>query len=284
MKVPESPRAIRAVLAEIGLRPSRRRGQNFLSDANLRDAIVRSAGVSPGDLVLEVGPGLGVLTKGLLEAGAEVVAVEQDAKLADFLTGALAGEERLTVLCRDILEKKEIAAEVRDRLDRPWLAVSNLPYSVASPFTASLFRHPEPPRQALLMVQKEAAERMTGRPGTADYGPLAVLLALAADVRIDREVAPRVFVPAPKVQSAIVRLAPRPISREDLLAAEIVSRAAFLHRRKSIRKSLVTTGYDAGAVADALAEVAVDPGDRPGTLRPELYVALGKILGKAKKS
>jgi len=282
--IPESPGAIRRTLAELGHRPRRRLGQNFLADANIRDAIVRDAGVGEGDLVLEVGPGLGILTKGLLDAGAEVVAVEREPVLAGFLAAALAGEPRLTLLVRDVLERKAIAPEVWGEIDRRrggprrFLLVANLPYSVSSPLIAGLFGCPAPPERGVVMVQKEVAERMAGRVGTSDYGPLAVLLALRAETRILREVGGQVFVPRPPVRSAVVLVETRPGAGVEVDLGIRTARRAFLHRRKSIRKALTVAGYDASAVADALSACGIDAADRPERVAPEVWVELGRRL------
>ena len=124
----------------------------------------------------------------------------------------------------------------------------------------------------------EVAERMAGRVGTSDYGPLAVLLALRGEVRILREVGGQVFVPRPPVKSAIVLLERRPDPAPGAEIGTLTARRAFLHRRKSIRKSLVSVGYDAGAVTSALAECGIEPSARPETIPPETWVELGTRL------
>jgi 16S rRNA (adenine1518-N6/adenine1519-N6)-dimethyltransferase len=280
--IPESPAAVRETLDRIGLRPRKSLGQNFLADANLRDAIVRDSGVGEGELVLEVGPGLGILTKGLLDAGAEVVAAEKDERLVEFLAAELGGEPRLTLVPGDVLERRElsgaVAAALAGRGARGWRMVSNLPYSVSSPLLAAVARAVEPPDSVLVMVQREVALRMAGAPGTPDYGPLAVLRALRGHVRILREVGGRVFVPPPPVRSAIVEFTPGPASRDEILAGDRAARAAFLHRRKTIRRALVAAGHAAEAVESALSALAIDPRDRPEVLLPEQFVAIGERL------
>ncbi|MEN8149747.1 MAG: 16S rRNA (adenine(1518)-N(6)/adenine(1519)-N(6))-dimethyltransferase RsmA [Planctomycetota bacterium] len=282
--IPESPGAIRRTLKDLGHRPRKRLGQNFLADANIRDAIVRDAGVGEGDLVLEVGSGLGTLTKGLLAAGADVVAVEREPVLAEFLEEALAGEPRFTLLTRDVMERKAIAPEVREAIGsrraaaRRFLFVANLPYSVSTPLIVGLFGAPSPPDRGVVMVQKEVADRMAGRVGTSDYGPLAVLLALRAETRILREVGGQVFIPRPPVRSAVVSLTTRAGAGGDADLGTRTARRAFLHRRKSIRKALCTVGYDAGPVSEALAACGIEPSARPETVAPEAWVELGRRL------
>jgi 16S rRNA (adenine1518-N6/adenine1519-N6)-dimethyltransferase len=279
-EVPETPGAVRRTLLERSIRPRKRWGQNFLADANLRDAVVADAGVRSGELVLEVGPGLGTLTKGLLARGAEVTAVELDPALVAFLVEAFAGEDRLTLVSGDVLQRGELAPAVEWVLaGRPFRVVSNLPYSSASPFLAALARRDPPPDRITVMVQREVAARMAAAPGNRDYGPLAVLLALRGDVRILREVTGRVFVPPAAVRSAVVQVLPRPVDREWFLGGGRLAREAFLHRRKTLRRALTAAGYATPLVAEALADLGLDPGARPEAVDPESFAGLAERLG-----
>ena len=199
--IPETPKAVTELLRARRIRPNRRMGQNFLCDRGVRDAVVSQAGVRPGDLVLEVGAGLGMLTMGILAAGATVVAVELDRALHAFLTEAFAGEDRLHLIEGDVLDHGAISGQVLEVIERHrphadrYLVVSNLPYSAGTPFVAATVALPSPPDRMLVMVQWEVALRMTGRPGSRDYGPLAVLLDLRGEATIVREVGGTVFVP-----------------------------------------------------------------------------------------
>jgi len=282
--IPETPRAIRRTLAELGFRPRKRLGQNFLGDPNIRDAIVRDSEAGPGDLVLEVGTGLGTLTKGLVDCGADVISVEREPVLADFVAEALAGRERFTLIRGDVMGKRGLSPAVTEEIDarrskaKRFLLVANLPYSISSPLLVALFAGVASPDRGVVMVQKEVAERMAGRVGTSDYGPLAVLLALRGEVRILREVGGQAFVPRPPVKSAVVLLTTRPVSAADAEIGTLTARRAFLHRRKTIRKSLVSVGYDADAVASALAECDIESSARPETIPPETWIELGSRL------
>jgi len=282
--IPETPRAIRETLAELSFRPRRRQGQNFLGDPNIRDAVVRDSEAGPGDLVLEIGSGLGTLTKGLVAAGADVISVERDPVLAEFVAVAFAGEERLTLIQGDVLGKGGLAPAVTGEIARRraaakrFLLVANLPYSISSPVLVALYSTVEAPDRGVVMVQKEVAERMAGRVGTSDYGPLAVLLALRGEVRILREVGAQAFVPRPPVRSAVALIT---AGRLSIRAAEIgtrTARRAFRYRRKTIRKALRSVGYDVGPVEAALAACGIEPSARPETVPPETWVELGRQL------
>jgi 16S rRNA (adenine1518-N6/adenine1519-N6)-dimethyltransferase len=282
--IPETPSSVRAALDELGIRPSRRRGQNFLADRNLRDAIVRAAGVAQRDLVLEVGPGLGTLTLGLLRAGATVVAAEIDRRLHAFLEEAFGEEPRLELIHGDALGGDGLAPRVEDALARRRpdarrrLLVSNLPYSAGTPVLAAEARSETPPDRTVVMVQREVALRMAGAPGTPDYGPLAVLHALRGRVRILREVGGRVFVPPTEVRSAVVEVVPHPVERDALIAGDRAARECFLHRRKTTRRALTLAGHCAERVEGALKDAGADPARRPERLDPEQFVAIGLAL------
>lgn len=280
--IPETPGAILEALSARGLRPRKRYGQHFLADPNVRDAIVADAGVGPGDLVLEVGPGLGTLTVGLLRAGAEVLAVEVDRGLFAFLLAELGGEPGFGALHADVLARGDLAPEVREALAGRragagrFLVVSNLPYGVATPLFAALARDEDAPERVVAMVQREVALRMVGRPGGPDYGPLAVLLGLRGRVRLLREVGGRVFVPPAAVRSAVVEFVPAPGPCGDAVAADRLAREAFLHRRKSLRRALLTRGRDPEAVDRALAAAGLTGEERPEVVAPEQFVSMAR--------
>jgi 16S rRNA (adenine1518-N6/adenine1519-N6)-dimethyltransferase len=281
--IPATPAEIRTVLSDRGLAPRKRFGQHVLADANLRDAVVREAGVGPGDLVIEVGPGLGTLTRGLLDAGAEVVAAEVDRGLCEFLAEALGGEERFMLFTGDALTRGELRgdllAAVRERRGgRRLLVVSNLPYSVATPLFSFLALLPDAPDSVTAMVQREVARRMTAAPGSGDYGPLSILLNLRGEVRIVREVGGRVFFPSAPVQSALVRFVPGPGDLERLRAADRLARGVFQHRRKALGSALRAAGHEPDRVREALLALGLDAGRRPETLVPADFPALAALL------
>jgi 16S rRNA (adenine1518-N6/adenine1519-N6)-dimethyltransferase len=261
MRLEELP-PLRDGLAEHGLLAQKRFGQHFLLDLNITRKIARLAGPLEGRAVLEIGPGPGGLTRALLEAGARVIAVEMDSRflpLLDELAQASGGE--LTVVQADALEVDEAALLAAHAPGRPARIVANLPYNVSVPLLVKWLRQGSAFEGMALMFQKEVAERVVAAPGTDDYGRLSVIAQAAATAEIVMALPARAFTPPPKVDSAVVRLTPRPDAPapERLAALERVTQAAFGQRRKMLRSSLKSVGGEAlcsaaGINADARAE------------------------------
>ena len=214
--MPQTLSEIKAALASRGLRPKHALGQNFLHDGNHLRAIVEAAEVGPGDRVLEVGPGTGTLTGALLDAGAEVVAVELDAGLAGLVRERFGGSPGFTLVEGDCLDGKHgLNAEMLDRLDSgddtaappTFKLVANLPYQAASPLLANLAGLPgRPVTTAVVMLQKEVADRLAAEPGGRAYGALGVLLQAGHAIERLAVLPASCFWPQPKVASAVVRL------------------------------------------------------------------------------
>jgi 16S rRNA (adenine1518-N6/adenine1519-N6)-dimethyltransferase len=263
---------LREVIARYGLSASKALGQNFLLDENLLDRIARVPGPLDGALVYEVGPGPGGLTRALLRAGANVIAVERDRRcLAPLAELAEAAGGRLTVVEGDALA-----------LDEPAGAhvVANLPYNVG---TALLVRwlggEAWPPwwRSLTLMFQREVAERIVAAPGSAAYGRLSVLAQWRSSARLAMKVHRSAFVPPPKVMSAVVHITPD-AQPEGVTAARLerLTAAAFGQRRKMLRRSLAALP---GAL-EALAALGIDPERRAETLTVADFVAVARLLQK----
>lgn len=257
-----NPTELRALLGRHGLRPSRALGQNFLVDANTAGRIVRLAGVGPGDHVVEVGPGVGSLTCALHDAGAQVVAVELDRHLLPALAEVL-GDRPVRVVAADALE-----------VDWPglctgparWSMVSNLPYNVAVPVVVRVLETAPMIERLLVMVQREVGERLAARPGDDQYGAVSVKVAYHADAAVVGVVLPSVFLPRPRVESALVRLVrrPCPVSVRDPERMFALVRAGFGTRRKTLRNALTPVlGRDSARVLEA---TGIDPGARAETL------------------
>ncbi|MFN3514251.1 MAG: 16S rRNA (adenine(1518)-N(6)/adenine(1519)-N(6))-dimethyltransferase RsmA [Phenylobacterium sp.] len=233
-------------------------GQHFLLDLNITRKIARLAQVGEGDMVIEVGPGPGGLTRALLETGAQVVAIEKDSRfepLLEELAAASAGA--LTVRVEDALTADEAAIAG----GRPAHIVSNLPYNVGTPLLIKWLTGAFRPASMTLMFQKEVAERVTAQAGAAAYGRLAVIAQATADARLVMDAPARAFTPPPKVDSAVVRLVPRSDRPEParLQALQAVTAAAFGQRRKMLRSSLKALGGEvlceaAGVAPEARAE------------------------------
>lgn len=268
------PAEIRAVAEQIGLRPSKARGQNFLHDANTIRRIVRRAELSADDVVLEVGPGLGSLTLGLLEVVDEVTAVEIDATLAAALTDLVRGRELagLRVVVADALTVRDLPGPP------PTVLVANLPYNVAVPVLLHLLEVGPTLRHGLVLVQAEVADRLAAGPGSRAYGVPSVKAAWYAEVSAAGPVPRSVFWPMPNVDSGLVRFVRRPppdlppgVSRADVFT---VVEAAFAQRRKMLRSALAGWAGSAAVAATALERAGVDPTARGETLGIEAFVRI----------
>jgi 16S rRNA (adenine1518-N6/adenine1519-N6)-dimethyltransferase len=252
------PAAIRELAQELDLRPTKSLGQNFLHDANTIRRIVRTAGPRPDDVVLEVGPGLGSLTLGLLPAAARVVAVEIDARLADRLPVTVADRrpdlaDRLTVVTADALRIQELPGPP------PTALVANLPYNVAVPVLLHLLDLLPTLDRALILVQAEVAERLAAPPGGSAYGVPSVKAAWYGEVRRAGAVGRKVFWPEPNVDSGLVALVRRPPPPGDRGATFAVVDAAFAMRRKSLRAALARWAGSPAAAETRLRAAGIDP-------------------------
>ena len=225
---------ILAALREIRVSPAKTLGQNFLHDQNLARWIVDQAQITPDDYVVEIGPGLGALTRFILEKGAHVLAIEKDARLAGFLRAHFPNQ-RLEVLNSDALkfDPRSLFAHRTVKL------LGNLPYNVSSVLLLRFLEQPSPISLLLLMLQKEVAERLSASPSTHDYGALTLRVQLHHHVKYLRTVPATVFFPRPEVDSAVVRILPRdPLElpqHDDQLLLKLI-RAGFSQRRKQLRK------------------------------------------------
>jgi len=273
------PAEIRQLAARLGVVPTKRLGQNFVHDANTVRRIVASANLSPQDVVVEVGPGLGSLTLGLLPVARHVHAVEIDPTLARALPQTVAGHpnaDRLTVHHADAL--RITAAELGK--PPPTALVANLPYNVAVPVVLHLLAEFPGLRHGLVMVQKEVADRLTARPGSKIYGVPSVKLAWFATARSVGRVPPRVFWPVPNVDSGLVAFTRREPPRRDVPRERVfaVVDAAFAQRRKTLRAALAGVAGGADRAAAAIAAAGVDPGARGESLTVEQFAAIAAAL------
>ncbi len=271
------PAEIRALAAASGLTPTKRWGQNFLHDANTIQRIVRTAGVQPGAHVLEVGPGFGSLTFGLIEAGAHVTAVEIDPVLAAALAARADRHrvaDRLTVVVADALQLHELPGPT------PELLVANLPYNISVPVVLHLLEAFPALSSALVLVQAEVGQRLAAGPGTKIYGVPSVKAAWYADVTLAGSVARSVFWPAPNVDSVLVRLVRRPPPDTIAARTEVFSLvdAAFAQRRKMLRSTIAAHAGSPDAAASALEAAGIDPTARGETLGVEDFARLARAL------
>ena len=268
---------LREVIAAHGLSARKSLGQNFILDLNLTARIARAAGDLAAHDVLEIGPGPGGLTRGLLAEGARhVLAVEKDARCLPALAAvAEAHPGRLTVLHADALD-----VDPARHLRAPWIVAANLPYNVG---TELLVRWLTPPRwppgwsSLTLMFQREVAQRIVAAPGSKAYGRLSVLAQWRAEPRVVMTLPPEAFVPAPKVRSAVVRIDALPAPRFPADAAVLsrVVATAFNQRRKMLRAALRGLAPD---VEDRLRAAGIEPTARAEEIPLEGFCALARIL------
>lgn len=266
-------------------------GQNFLIDDNIIHKIVREAGVTKDDFVLEIGPGIGTMTQILCEQAGAVAAVEIDEKLIPILQeDTLAAYDNVTVIRADIL-KTDIAALVQEYSGgRPVKVVANLPYYITTPIIFALFESGAPLHSVTVMVQKEVADRMQVGPGTKDYGALSLAVQYYARPRVLLTVPAGCFMPRPKVDSAVIRLEryeKPPVQAEDAEFMFGIIRASFNQRRKTMANSVCSNpelGITKEKMASALAQCGFAPAVRGEALTLEQFAELSNILINLKKS
>jgi 16S rRNA (adenine1518-N6/adenine1519-N6)-dimethyltransferase len=270
------PAEIRRLAAELGLRPTKTLGQNFVHDANTVRRIVSAAGLHTDDQVLEVGPGLGSLTLALLRAAGSVTAVEIDPRLADRLPATVAEHAPDRAAALTVITADALRIRAADLPRPPTALVANLPYNVAVPVLLHLLAACPGIARVLVMVQAEVADRLVAGPGSRTYGAPSVKLAWYGAARRAGSVSRSIFWPVPGVDSALVALdrGPERGSPADREAAFTVIDAAFAQRRKTLRAALA--GW-AGSPADAESicrAAGVDPGARGEALGLDAFVAL----------
>ncbi|WP_405925198.1 16S rRNA (adenine(1518)-N(6)/adenine(1519)-N(6))-dimethyltransferase RsmA [Streptomyces sp. NBC_00035] len=272
------PAEIRELAGALGVRPTKQRGQNFVIDANTVRRIVRTAGVRPDDVVVEVGPGLGSLTLALLEAADAVVAVEIDDVLAGALPATIAARMptragRFSLVHSDAMQVRELPGA------DPTALVANLPYNVAVPVLLHMLETFPTIERTLVMVQAEVADRLAAPPGSKVYGVPSVKANWYADVKRAGSIGRNVFWPAPNVDSGLVSLTRRtePIkttaSRREVFA---VVDAAFAQRRKTLRAALAGWAGSAAAAETALVAAGVSPQARGESLTVEEFARIAE--------
>ncbi|QKV92917.1 16S rRNA (adenine(1518)-N(6)/adenine(1519)-N(6))-dimethyltransferase RsmA [Streptomyces sp. NA02950] len=272
------PADIRELAARLGVRPTKQRGQNFVIDANTVRRIVRTAGVRPDDVVVEIGPGLGSLTLALLEAADRVTAVEIDDVLAAALPGTVEARlpgraDRFALVHQDALRVTELPGPA------PTALVANLPYNVAVPVLLHMLARFPSIERTLVMVQSEVADRLAAAPGSKVYGVPSVKAAWYARVKRAGAIGRNVFWPAPNVDSGLVSLERRPepprttATREQVFA---VVDAAFAQRRKTLRAALAGWAGSAAAAEAALTAAGISPQARGEALTVEDFAAIAE--------
>jgi len=261
-------------------RPRKRFGQHFLDHSATAEQIVRCAELDASDTVLEIGPGLGALTRFILPLAGRLHLVELDRDLATYLEENLPAGSQVTLHRQDAVTFDFNA--LAEAAGQPLVVLGNLPYNITSPLLFHLLDSVQAVKRAVFMVQKEVGARLTASPGTRDYGVLSVLLAVYAEVKRLFTVGPQQFYPPPKVESMVLRLDFKHPLPPDLppfgLLRRLVS-IAFQQRRKTLHNSLKGTyGGQEGGLQDVFAKCGVAPGLRPDALTPGQFVELCRTL------
>ena len=281
-----SPGVTRAVLTHFGIRARKKYGQNFLTDGNIVRGIVESAGITEGDCVLEIGPGIGTMTQYLSEAAGTVVCVEIDESLRPVLGRTLEDCDNVEILWQDILKTDLKALSERFNDGRPLKVVANLPYYVTTPILIRLLEEKGCFESITVMVQKEVAERICAGPGSKEYGALSLAVQYYSSPEVVLKVPPACFMPRPAVESAVLHLQayeqPPVEADEEFLFALI--RASFNQRRKTLANGLSHGFCCRGRalirkeVEDALTALGLPPDIRGEKLSLEQFAALSRQL------
>lgn len=271
------PSEVRALLTQLDFHPSRLLGQNFLIDRNILNILLEAAALQPADAVVEVGPGLGVLTDALLARAAAVTAIEKDHRLAAYLRERFADRPGLALIHADILD-----CDFPALFPRPGLKLAaNLPYAIAARLLVELTAIPHPPALVAVTIQREVAARLVAAPSSDDYGLLSILIQRHYEIATVKHIAPSCFWPPPEVQSSISRLVLRPAplgGPADELALRALLRHAFSRRRKTMARSLRDLAPDP---LPALAAAGIAPTARAEELAPAAWPALLRALPPA---
>ncbi len=268
------PSEVRALLTQLDFHPSRILGQNFLIDRNILNILLDAAEIQPTDAVVEVGPGLGVLTDALLARADSLTAVEKDNRLAPYLRERFAAHPKLTLLHSDILDCDFPALFPHAGMK----LVANLPYAIAARLLVELTAIPHPPSLIVVTIQREVAARLAAAPASDDYGLLTILLQRHYEISTVKHIAPSCFWPPPEVQSSISKLTLRPEplgGPADELALRDLLRHAFSRRRKTMARSLRDLVPDP---LPALEAAGSPPTARAEQLSPEIWPPLLRAL------
>ena len=257
-----SPEVVHYICKRFDIKMSKKLGQNFLIKRGIVDEIVHAAELTPGEPVLEVGPGIGTLTQGLAQSGADVTAIELDRRLLEVLDTTLASYDNVRIVHGDVL-KLDVPTIMNHK---PFKVVANLPYYITTPIIMSLLESKLPIERLVVMVQKEVALRMVAKPGTKDYGALSVAVQYYTEPDIVLDVPPKSFLPAPAVTSSVIRCVLRDKPPVDVIDENLffrVVKAGFAQRRKTFANTMKTTGLSKDRIEELLAKANID-GQRRG--------------------
>ena len=265
------------IVKKYGFRFTKRLGQNFLVDMGVVDDIIKGSQIGKDDHVIEIGPGVGTLTRELLKAAGKVTAIELDEKLLPILQEELSEYQNLNLIHGDAtkIDFNEISGGDKIKF------VANLPYYVTTPIITGILNHKVDFETLTIMIQKEVAQRINAVPGTKEYGSLTVLVQYYCDTQIVRSVPPSSFIPQPKVDSTVIKLTKLEKPRADVLDEELffkIVRQVFTMRRKTLANNLRAMGYSKELAEELLREAGVDLLARGETLSVERFAHLSNII------
>jgi 16S rRNA (adenine1518-N6/adenine1519-N6)-dimethyltransferase len=272
--------SIKKELAEYGLTPRKRWGQHFLIERNILNKVIQTAELEKGDVVLEVGPGLGEMTLALARQVKKVIAVEIDPKLVEILKKKTMDLPNVEVIKGDILEIS--FNQLLHQEDQRLKVVANLPYQISTPLLFRFIESRDVFSDFTLMLQKEVAERMVASPGGKDYGPLSVFTQSVSNLSICFFIKPSAFFPRPKVESAVIRVVwkERPvIGLEEEEWFKLVVRGCMGYRRKRLMNALKHSDIPLPSdIEQRMEQIGIDPRRRPGTITIQEFVRLAEAL------
>ncbi len=278
-----SPKVLKDLLSRHGFNFTKSLGQNFLIDDNILRKIVKSADLSKGDMVLEIGPGVGTMTRELAKSAGTVVTVEIDKKLIPILSETLGQFDNVEIVNDDIL-KVDLRELVALKFEgKPFSVVANLPYYITTPIIMRFLEEDLNFNKMVMLVQKEVAQRMAAKPGQSDYGALSVAVQYYTEPELIGRVSPKVFMPPPKVESMIIGLKKReapPVVLKDKALFFRVVKAVFGQRRKTLLNNLYAADIfkmDKNQLGSCLSSIGIDPGRRGETLD---FNELGEIANQ----
>lgn len=281
-----TPGATKEVINKYSFAFQKKFGQNFLIDSNVLENIVEAAGITKGDFVLEIGPGIGTMTQYLCESARQVLAVEIDKMLIPILEDTLSEYDNVEVINQDVL-KVDIKSLVEEKNNgRPIKVVANLPYYITTPIIMGLFESKVPIESITIMVQKEVADRMQTGPGSKDYGALSLAVQYYADAKVMLNVSATCFMPRPNVDSAVIKLTRHqesPVEVKDESLMFRIIRASFNQRRKTLVNGLKNSSeldFSKEEITEAIKSIGKEENIRGEKLTLEEFAKLSNALGK----
>lgn len=272
--------SVSKILKDAEFKFNKQFGQNFITDTNLLDAIVADSGITSDDIVIEIGPGAGTLTRAIAKVAKKVIAYEIDKSLQPILAQTLQGyDDVVQVVYKDIMKVSD--EEINSVVGGTYKVVANLPYYITTPILMRFVESEYPPQSLSIMVQKEVAERIAASPNTAEYGAISAVIALHANVTITRIVGRNMFYPSPKVDSAVIKL---DIDNDkyncNKSSVKKIIKAAFAMRRKTLINNLLLLNIERTVIEKAISELNYDVRVRGEVLGVEDFIYLSKVLLK----